>query len=167
MHFGLIFDNFIKGKLLSLETIGKYPIFFKPFRRERERENPSYPTWHDAVVEGSLLNTEDHLGHLAQPLVGHAEGDLGGQQDPRLVLPAQPVVDGDRGVVLLILPGQGEHVDGSLALCDGVIARVAPEEGGHAGLLARLDGLYVESGLGGVSGRELDQAAGLRPPHIQ
>ena len=141
--------------------------YFPTFQERDNTISHISPTWHDAIIERSLLNTEDHLGHLAQPLVGHAEGDLGGQQDPRLVLPAQPVVDGDRGVVLLILPGQGEHVDGSLALCDGVIARVAPEEGGHAGLLARLDGLYVESWLGGVSGRELDQAAGLRPPHIQ
>ena len=30
-----IFDNFINGKLLSLEMIGEYQIFFKPFRRER------------------------------------------------------------------------------------------------------------------------------------
>ena len=77
------------------------------------------------------------------------------------------MVDGDGGVVLLVLPGQREHVDGSLALGDGVIARVAPEEGGHAGLLARLDGLDVKFGLTGVRGRELDQTAGMRPPHLQ
>ena len=92
---------------------------------------------------------------------------LGGQHDPRLVLPAQPVVDGDRGVVLLVLPGQGEHLDGRLALGDGVVAGVAAEEGGHAGLLTRLDGLDVQSGLAGVSRRELDQSAGLWPSHLQ
>ena len=141
--------------------------YFPTFQERDNTISHISPTWHDAIIERSLLNTEDHLGHLAQPLVGHADGDLGGQQDPALVLPAQPVVDGDGGVVLLVLPGQREHVDGGLALGDGVVAGVAPEEGGHAGLLARLDGLDVEFGLTGVGGRELDQTTRVRPPHIQ
>ena len=147
--------------------IGKYQNISQRFYKKEKREIDVFVTWHHAVIKGALLNTEDNLRHVSQPLVGHADGDLGGQQHPGLVLPAQAVVDGHRGVVLLVLPGQGEHVNGSLALCDGVIARVAPEEGGHAGLLARLDGLDVEFWLTGVSRSELHQAARLRPSHLQ
>ena len=123
-------------------------------------------TWHDTVVEGSLLDAEHHLRHLAEPLVGHADGDLGGQ-DGGLVLLGEPVAHSDGahtahvGEAVLVLLGEREHVDGRLALGDGVIAGVAAEEGGDTGLLAGLDGLDVQLGLAGVSGRELEETLGV------
>ena len=120
-------------------------------------------TWHHTVVEGALLNTEHHLRHLAEPLVSHADGDLGGQ-DGGLVLLGESVADSDSahvGEAVLVLLGQREHVNGSLALGDGVIAGVAAEEGGDTGLLAGLDGLDVQLGLAGVSGRELEETLGV------
>ena len=123
-------------------------------------------TWHDTVVEGSLLDAEHYLRHLPEPLVGHADGDLGGQ-DGGLVLLGEPVAHSDGahaahvGEAVLVLLGEREHVDGSLALGDGVIAGVAAEEGGDTGLLAGLDGLDVQLGLAGVSGRELEETLGV------